>query len=82
MKRIFNYFDNQGWLNKIDIKVVAGNKEEAVELIWEYMGDSPRWNRKNMHKSSITVNTNEVILNESGILCDESTSSDLSGHFD
>ena len=82
MKKIFRYYVDGGWQLTMDIKVVADNKNEAVELIWEYLGKSPNWDRNYFDKKEVIEKTKEYELNKSEILSDESVSSDLKGHFD
>lgn len=82
MKKIFRYYEDSGWQLTIDIKVVADNKDEAVSLIWEYIGKSPKWDRNYFDKNEVIQKTKEYKLDKSKILSDESVSSDLEGHFD
>ena len=82
MKKIFRYYVDSGWQLTIDIKVVADNKDEAVELIWEYIGKSQNWDRDYFDKNEVIQKTKEYKLDKSEILSDESVSSDLKGHFD
>jgi len=82
MKKIFRYYVDGGWQLTMDIKVVADNKNEAVELIWDYLGKSSNWDRNYFDKKEVVEKTKEYELNKSEILSDESVSSDLKGHFD
>ena len=82
MKKIFRYYVDGGWQLTMDIKVVADNKDEAVELIWGYIGKSPNWDRDYFDKNEVIQKTKEYKLDKSEILSDESVSSDLKGHFD
>ena len=82
MKKIFMYYEDGGWQLTMDIKVVADNKDEAVELIWKYIGNSSNWDINYFDKNEVIQKTKEYKLDKSEILSDESVSSDLKGHFD
>jgi len=82
MKKIFRYYIEGGWQFTIDIKVAADNKDEAVELVWEYFLLSPNWDSEYFDKNEVAQNIKEYELIESEILSDSSISSDLKGHFD
>lgn len=82
MKKIFRYYVDGGWQLTMDIKVVADDKNEAIELIWTYLGESPNWDRDYFDKNEVIQKTKEYVLDKSEILSDESVASDLKGHFD
>jgi predicted RNA-binding protein with EMAP domain len=81
MKKIFRCYINNMY-NTVDIKVVADNKEQAIEIILQYIEKSPEYDENYWDKQKVGKNTSEYFLNESEILSDESSFSDLGGHFD
>lgn len=81
MKKIYRYYNNNTSF-VLDIKVVADDLTEAIDLVWEFFIKSPDWDHNYVIKKNLNLYITEFKITESGILSIDSAINDLAGHFD
>lgn len=74
--KVFWYLDKSTY-SKMDIKVVANTKKDAVATIWNFLKKSTDYNIEYFNKKDIANLTNEMVFTDPKIISNESDCSDL-----